>query len=265
MSYRPLPERQPVALAATHDDPDDALLTATRRVIGWLQALYSGLVVLTTPRTGAGTLALFDELGVRHTATEQNGIDTLGLVRLEAVRRAAAHAPHVHLCDWDRLVHWAAHYPDELRATVATIPRYDLLILGRTPRAWNSHPRVQRETEALVNHVFGLAFGQALDVTAAARGLSQAALAALLELPTPEATIGNDCAWPLHLARQPTLTLGYLATEGLEWETPDRYAEQIAAAGGLEAWIAAFDSDPAHWEFRLRLAWLELAAINRWR
>jgi hypothetical protein len=55
------------------------------------------------------------------------------------------------------------------------VTEYDFTVLGRTPRAFDSHPRIQRDTESIVNHVFGLVSGQTWDVTAAARGLSRRA------------------------------------------------------------------------------------------
>ena len=59
--------------------------------------------------------------------------------------------------------------------------------------------------------------------------------------------------------------VGYAATDGLEWETPDRHTEEIGAAGGLDVWFANFDADPQQWAFRTRLALYEIEAINRWR
>ncbi len=242
------------------------MVAQARRVVPRLREIYAGIFVLLTPRTGPRTAALFEELGVRcDRERAQAGIATLGLVRLETIRRVAQRDAWIHLCDWDRILHWAEAYPDELRDVADAITRHDFLILGRTQRAWLTHPRVQRDTEGIVNHAFGLAFGQPLDITAASRGLSPRARESLLALPAPEPSIGCDGAWPLHLARNPDLVIGYAATEGLEWETPDRYADEIAAAGGLDAWIAAFDADPARWEFRLELALHEVAAINRWR
>ena len=42
------------------------------------------------------------------------------------------------------------------------------------------------------------------------------------------------------------------ATEGLEFETADRYGDQVAAAGGVEAWKARLDADPRRWAERTR-------------
>ena len=259
--------RQPVGLAATHHDPDDAMLPQALRVLPLLHDLYAHIFVLVSPETGQRTVNTLTEHGLRvERQAEPADIDTLGLTRLNTLHRATrAGAEHLHLCDWDRLIHWAEFYADELREVVEAIPRHDLLILGRTARAFATHARVQRDTEAIINHAFGLAFGQFLDVTAASRGLSRRACDALLALPQPEPSSGNDCAWPLYLARVPDLVIGYAAIEGLEWETPDRYGDDIARAGGLDAWLANYDADPQRWEFRLRLALLEVAAVNRWR
>lgn len=259
----------PVVLAVTQHDPRGAMLAQTRRVLARLRELYAAIVVLASPDTEPRTLELLRANGVHAVIDSSDlpeGIETLGLKRLELLRLAAEQpVDHVHLCDWDRALHWAEFYPDELRTVVSAIPRHDLLILGRTVRAFATHPRVQRDTETLVNHAFGLAFGQELDVTAASRGFSRPAVEALLALDRPEPTVGQDCAWPLHLARLGEFVIGYAATEGLEWETPDRYGDEIAAAGGLDAWLAEYDADPQRWEFRLRLALHEVAAINRWR
>jgi hypothetical protein len=258
--------RAPVVLAATHHDPDNAMLPQALRVLPCLHDLYTAIVMLVTPGTAPRTIQTLRDHGLRvEQEPERTGLESIGLVRQQTLRLAAEmEAEYAHLCDWDRALHWAEQYPDELRDVVDAIPRHDLLVLGRTPRAFATHPRVQRDTEAIVNHAFGLAFGQELDITAASRGLSRRTIDALLALPNPEPTVGNDCAWPLYLARFPELVLGYAATEGLEWETPDRHVEEIAAAGGLDAWIADFDARIEHWSFRMRLALHEVEAIERW-
>jgi hypothetical protein len=259
----------PVVLAATYHDPDGSMLAQAQRVAPVLQRLYDAVVLLATPETSRRALdglhALEVEAEVQR-SYQGDGIATLGVVRRDSLDLALRWgASYIHLCDWDRLLHWAEFHPDELCEVVAAIPSYDFLIMGRTTQAFSSHPRVQRDTETLINHVFGLSWGQPLDITAGARGLSRRAARALIDLPDPEPTAGNDGAWPLYLARDPELVIGYAATDGLEWETPDRHADAIAAAGGLDAWIAAYDADPQRWAFRTRLAAYEIEAIARWR
>ncbi|MDQ2997101.1 MAG: hypothetical protein M3R61_08615, partial [Chloroflexota bacterium] len=118
---------------------------------------------------------------------------------------------------------------------------------------------IQRDTEAIANTVYASVSGHTWDVTAAARGLSQRAAAAILA-GCDEPSVGTDLAWPLFLQRRGGFTIGYCPTEGLEFETADRYGDQVAAAGGLEAWIAQLDADPQRWIERLDVARVEVAA-----
>jgi hypothetical protein len=64
----------------------------------------------------------------------------------------------------------------------------------------------------------------------------------------------------LFIARAGSFALGYIETEGLEFETADRYAGEIAAVGGLDRWIAQLDAVPRRWMERLEIARLEVAA-----
>lgn len=234
-------------------------------MLGLLQSVYERIVVLASPVTSQHSVEVLRGAGVivEWQAEELHG--ALGHIRRAALAHGlAAGAAHLQLCDWDRVIHWAEHYPDELRAVVATLPDYDCLILGRTERAFNTHPRVQRDTELLINHCFGLVWGEDVDVTAASRGLSRRA-AERIVAGCDEATIGNDCVWPYFLRQEGDLNIGYLATEGLAWETPDRYATEIAADGGIEAWRTAHDTQLERWVDRVELARIEIDALARWR
>ena len=66
-------------------------------------------------------------------------------------------------------------------------------------------------------------------------------------------TIGNDCSWPLCVMRHAKLSLGYRETNGLEFETLDRFAGIADAPGGPAAWLERLDADPKQWAVRLEL------------
>jgi hypothetical protein len=254
-----------VALAATHHDPHGLLDEQAARVLPQLSALYEKVVVMLSPATRAATWELLEAAGARVTvsaACQEGSSHFLGRKRRQSVALALEDAPdasHVHLCDFDRVLHWAEFYPDELRAVLPFICAHDFTSLGRTPRAFASHPRTQRYTEGIINHVFSLASGRAWDVTAASRGLSRRAAAVIAGC--ADDTIGNDCSWPLCVMRHEVLSNAYLETEGLEFETPDRYPREVAAAGGLQAWLDRIDSDPAQWARRLELARIEVESV----
>ncbi|NJO07901.1 MAG: hypothetical protein HC876_21605 [Chloroflexaceae bacterium] len=253
-----------VALTVTHHDPQQRLDQQAIRCLPILLELYSHINIVVTPQTAMTPWLQHRRVTLDLLAQDTRaGMATLGQVRRRALAgalRIAPQASHLHLCDFDRILHWVETYPDELRQVIATITDYDMTILGRTARAFASHPRTQRETEAMINHVFTLASGLPWDVTAASRGLSRPGATYLLEH-CPDDTVGVDCSWVLCMQRAANLRLHALHTEGLEFETLDRFADEVAELGGPEAWIARVDADPRQWALRSEIAYLEIQSI----
>jgi hypothetical protein len=178
----------------------------------------------------------------------------IGWRRLGAVREAATIAPAVHLCDFDRLLHWWHFWRDELSATIARIPAADLLLLGRTERAWATHPAHQLETEQQANRLVSHLFGAEVDVCSGSRGLSRRAVDYLAAHGRVH-DVGTDGEWPILLRwARADFRCEQVLTEGLEFETADRFPDEVAQAGGLTAWNAARDREPDRWVFRTRLA-----------
>jgi hypothetical protein len=252
-------------LAATQHDPDGRLYDQTARVLPALLRIFSGLAIQATHASQERSIALLRSTGAltrRETDARFNSLPKLGGARRAAIELGLRlEAPVLFFCDFDRALHWAEHYPDELARAVARASRSDFVVLGRTERAFASHPRIQRDTEAIVNRIFAAVSGQPWDVTAAARVLSRRAAAAILE-GCGEQSIGTDVAWPLFLQRRGGFTIDFAETEGLEFETADRYAGEVAQAGGLEQWLARLDADPRQWAFRLDLARIEVEAAT---
>lgn len=234
------------------------------RVLPVLNQVFAGVAIQTTSTTGQDTLERLAQAGAvirRNTPQEDSGPPRIGLSRRQVVSLALeSGAGWVLYCDFDRALHWAEFYPGELAAVTAAIQEYDFCVLGRTRRAFDSHPRFQVDTETIINHVFSLACGLAWDVTAGARGLSRRAGAALAAVSQDEG-LSTDISWPLELRRLGNFSLGYLETEGLEYETADRYAQDVAQMGGVDAWRDDLDADPVRWVHRVRLALEEVEAV----
>ena len=250
-------------LAATHHDPEGRLYDQTARVLSELARRFGGIAIQATQASQQRSIDLLLGAGAcvqRSEAPASSSLIWLGRARLAALELGLRlNAPTILFCDFDRALHWAERYPDELARVVARLGECDFTVLGRTERAFASHPRIQCDTEAIVNTVYAAVSGCDWDVTAAGRGVSRRAAVAILE-GCGEESVGTDVAWPLFLQRQGGFTLGYLATEGLEFETADRYGDQVAAAGGVEAWMARLDADPRRWAERLDVARVEVAA-----
>ena len=245
-----------VALAVTAHDPGQRLVGMIEAHLPALVARYAVVSAYCSRDTSPTVLNLLREHSVlvRVDGNEPSGIEGIGAVRREAVRAGLqAGTTHLQLCDFDRALHWVAHYPAELEAVLAEIPGYDLLVLGRTARAWATHPPYQTETEPLFNKVFAQVSGLDWDVGAGSRGLSRRGAETLLAL-SRENSVGTDAEWPLLLLRQPGFRVGQRLCEGLEFETADAFGPEIEAAGGYAAWEAQMSADPRRWVFRLRLA-----------
>lgn len=251
----------PCTLAATHYDPEGRMLGQIARVLPTLQRIFGGMAIQfahASPPSAIEAMRSAGALVRQEPSAEFNGLPLLGAARRAALELALqSDAEALLFCDFDRVLHWAEFHAAELERVVAEIAARDFTVLGRTERAFATHPRIQRDTEAIINHVYATASGNAWDVTAAARGLSRRAALALLE-GCPDRSLGTDVSWPLFLQRAGGFGLGYRATEGLEFETADRYADEIAAAGGLAQWIDQLDRSPQLWAFRLDLARIEV-------
>ncbi len=174
----------------------------------------------------------------------------------------ASGAEHLHLCDFDRALHWMARFPDEVHAMLADVPLYDFLIMGRSARAWETHPPVQKVTEDLTNLVFAKIYGEEVDIAGGSRGLSRQA-ARLLSIHSREETVGVDGEWPILLKRFPELKRGYRAYDGLEFETADERQDEIAAAGGQAAWEEKVLDSPEAWLLRIEVTHDTIAAAVR--
>jgi hypothetical protein len=250
-----------VALAATIHQPDERLVPMIEAHLPALVGRYAAVTARCSWHTAPAVLDLLRQAGilVRVGGQEPEGIDNIGGVRRETIRLGlTAGTSHLQMCDFDRAIHWVAHHPHDLEAVIADIPHYDLLVLGRTARAWASHPPYQAETEPLFNKVFALVSGLPWDVGAGSRGISRPAAEALLAL-SREQTVGIDAEWPLLLLHDDRFRVDQRLCEGLEFETADRFGPEIEAAGGYAAWEAQISAEPQRWVFRLQIA-LHIAA-----
>lgn len=251
-----MPPEPGIALAVTVHEPGERLLGMIEAHLPALCARYAALSAYCSQATRPRVLRLLESCGATVHVDEKPpcGIEQIGAVRRRCVRAALeAGTFHLQLCDFDRALHWVAYHPDELATVIAAIPDYDLLVLGRTARAWATHPPYQTETEPLFNKVFALVTGLDWDVGAGSRGLSRRAVEILLA-ESREDSVGTDAEWPLLLLSRPGFCVGHRPCEGLEFETADSFGPEIEAAGGYTAWEAMMSADPRRWAFRLQVA-----------
>lgn len=253
-------------LAVIYHDPEGRLYEQIGRVLPTLARIFPSIAMHASPTAYPAALRAFADAGARlHQYLP--GQVPVG-AKLGAARRACLEAaltfntPFILYCDCDAALHWAEQYPQEMAQVSQCVHARDFTVIGRTPRALDTLPAVQRDTEGMVNRVFASITGLPWQVTVGARGLSQRAARAILS-GCPDDEFTTDVSWLLFLRREGGFSLGYLEADGLEFETADKYAPEVAAAGGKAEWIAGLDRDPHRWIERMRLAGLEIEAMLR--
>jgi len=244
-------------LSALHD-PEARLLPWARRLsmpgdtlmLSWQQvrANYSEALAVASPSTDSRTIATLKQAGWR----VENGSD--GVDRgLWAMVQLGLDQPveRIHFCDLDRVIHWLHRFPEELRCLPEVWGRADLVMLARSQRAFASHPACQTLTEGLANRVIAARIGLVgADAFSGSYVWTRRAVEAILQVPPPRdlsfysegvvAPFREGCSITRH------------EVEGLEWETPDQYPEEIAQLG-FDAWLQQFES-PKQWRRRVEMA-----------
>ncbi len=253
-----------VTLATTYHDANDRMYAQIARVLPTLTHLFAGIAVQASSRAPERSLSLLAHAGAtiqRDDPDQSGGAARLGTARRRALTLALhQNTPLLLFFDFDSLLHWADHYPDELAAVLAQLSQHDMTILGRTERAFLSHPQSQRATEALVNQLFAHLTGAAWDVMRSGRGLSRRAAETIVR-ESHDDGISTDVTWPLLLLRHGGFSISSIAVEGTEFETQDRYQPEVITAGGQERWLEQLDRDPRRWAHRFTLARMHAEAM----
>jgi hypothetical protein len=255
----------PALVATLHDPLGVALTLLDLEPVATALGTYPLVVVATTAATDTRLTTRLEQLGAHVVPGGQ-----VGEGRRAALTAAGADQLASFSCDFDRWLHWARFWPDELAALPARVARLGAgrriapwyVCLGRTARAFATHPAAQRLPETATNRALSAAAGSALDAAAGAAWLTPESVEIILAS-SREPTAATDLEWPALMLRHDPSRLRGLRCEGLEWETPDFHAAEIAAAGGLAAWTRATYDTPVMWATRLRLAAASGVALER--
>ena len=237
------------ALGSTIHEPEYRLHDYIEGCADLVKECFSSVTLSATPATNSDLLAFIRSKGIEVVAG--------AMARTTTYRRAiegalAGGPPVVFSCDFDRLLHWASAYPEELAETVRKVMGYDFTLIGRTERAFGTHPATQRKTEVIGNLVCSrlLGFERTIDVISATWAARPRVLERILAESSDD-DYGLYTEWPmLGLTFADGRTV--IEVEGLEWETPDRFAEEIERIGH-EQWLARFETTE-EWALRAGLA-----------
>lgn len=201
-----------VGLLCTLHDREGESLEAYLEVKGLLKDLYQDIYLTASDVTDKQMIDLLKEDGIKINIIPAEGA---GNARREVVRFGlTGENSHFHYCDFDRILTWASNYPRELEEMVPIIEASNYLIIGRTIRAFQTHPMAWRETEKISNKIFSMELGKKVDITAGSCGFSRNAAEIITSYSKDKMT---DAEWPMLVYRKADLEVDYIAVEGLEY------------------------------------------------
>jgi hypothetical protein len=249
------------AFLTTVHDPDGRLFRRHTDVGGAL-ASYCAAYAFVTESTDVRIVEALQAAGVE-VSLGQTGVPGIGQRQVLAAAVQAGHG-EMFYCDYDRWLHWAAAFPDELASLPGRVRREYAgawyICLGRTDRALATHPAAQSLPEAITNRALWAVAGQCLDATAGAAWIRSPGAKLILEGSTARSK-ATDLEWPGLVLRADPRRVHGVFLEGLEFETPDGYAEEIAKLGSLDAWIRETYDKPRVLRDRLQLAADSITAL----
>ena len=173
---------------------------------------------------------------------------------IDALKLGVSHAEEndkILYADYDRLLHWVSTFPHELKHILESFPDVDFFHIGRSQRAFETHPETQRKTEILANELGSvmLGFSSTHDMLSACYGFSKPLLEKILNVEL-KTELGFYAKWAFS-AYKMAKSYEYTQVEGQEWETPDRFQNQINTMG-YEKWLEQFQT-AKEWKRRTEL------------
>jgi hypothetical protein len=237
-----------ISLAATWQPHSE--LPRLQRFHGRLRDIFESLTIVLPPSTGDFLVATLAGMLNVHPIVSQQWARGRHIA-LESV--LARPTTHFLYCDLDRLIRWVELYPEELAITARRAEAGDCLIVGRTPYAWETHPRSLRHTEQIINQVFAHVVGREMDICVATRGFSRAAVERILSESATETSLGVDGEW-LYILHRAGIRLDYVQVDGMDFETADQGLDEAADAERQRVFAEAYDAEAANWARRVHVA-----------
>ena len=227
----------------------------------FLNTIYDKTIVVVPFKSDKSLVKTLKRLGVDVILQKREG---LGYARKEAIQQALeGRFDYIHFCDYDRILHWAKTYPEELRHIIEQAPKFDFIIFGRTLRAFLSHPPVQVLFETLTNLAYFIVAHDLIDITAMSRAMSHEVARFLVRnMRSQVFSCATDSELPILVKRlvnylqseqRRMLKIGYVTVEGLEYEDADRYLSDIAKFSiSLMGWKIRMSYSPRVWKNRAK-------------
>lgn len=208
--YNMQPIKQ-VALTCITHDPTGSLLSTIKELKEKLIHLnYHKKYITISNVTPKEIVKELEECNFHINIVEKLGV---GNARRDSLKFVSNY-DYYHYCDFDRLLTWIKEYPAELNSFIHNIVDVDYLIIGRTEKAFQTHPEEWQVTETVSNKIMSLQLGKQVDITAGSCRISKQAADYIIKYSKCRMTDGE---WPMIIKEFTDFKIGYIAVDGLKY------------------------------------------------
>lgn len=240
-----------IFLCSTFHDPELKLEGLIKRALPIINELFPTKILACTQVTIEGIREICNENNFIVVGTESSRVvDTYLLAFKTAFKSSEDENQKFFYIDFDRLVHWVLQYPEELKSIIKKEHNYDYLHIARSDKAFESHPNTQKDTESIINRIGSTALGlhDVKDLISVCFIFTKDLCKNILDLEYTTSR-GFYGLWPI-IFWSNSSERNYIEVEGLEWETPDRFIQEIKEIG-YSIWIEKFQN-ANEWKKRIQ-------------
>ncbi len=200
-----------VALTCITHDPTGSLLSTIKELKEELLNLnYDKKYITISNVTPKEIVKELEECNFHINIVEKLGV---GNARRDSLKFVSNY-DYYHYCDFDRLLTWIKEYPAELNSFIHNIVDVDYLIIGRTEKAFQTHPEEWQVTESVSNKIMSLQLEKQVDITAGSCALSKRAIDYIIKYSKCRMTDGE---WPMIINTFTDFNISYITVEGLKY------------------------------------------------
>lgn len=203
-------------LMATVHDPSGQLLSSCDGLGEKLQQLFSEVYLCVSDVTHQEVIHQVSNQFKRVKVIPKNGAADARRQVLSYALTTKQSPCNLMYCDFDRVITWLNTNPEELHQLVNHKEKIDYMIVGRTDKAFSTHPLSWQETERVTNFVASKFFDiENLDVTAGAAILSDE-VGKIIN--SQSIHTHTDCEWPKLVVDNGGI-LSHIKVDGLSFDT----------------------------------------------
>lgn len=209
-------------LITTIHDPYMKLFNDISRYAPSINEIFDKIYICISDKTNKKIADICAEHFVNVRVIKKNGAADARRKVLKYALSELQTEQNIMYCDFDRVITWIKLYPKELIEVTSKINvnlDADYLVVGRTKRAFSTHPSSWKDTEVVTNKIGALAFGlKNLDITAGASIFTLRAGISISEFSKHSHT---DCEWPKIIVDK-SGTIGEIKVDGLSYTDINR-------------------------------------------